>query len=55
MDRQRTAGGMADRPEWEVAATYRPGQQPEALHHPASVRGSGVVVGFELVMARIWT
>jgi Uma2 family endonuclease len=35
-------------------AIYRSGEEPEVLDHPTSVRGSGPVVGFELVMARIW-
>jgi Uma2 family endonuclease len=33
---------------------YRPGQAPEAYHHPNSVQGDGIMAGFELVMARIW-
>jgi Uma2 family endonuclease len=33
---------------------YRPGQAPEAYHHPSSVQGDGIMAGFELVMARIW-
>jgi Uma2 family endonuclease len=41
-------------PERQVVAIYRPGDQPEVLHHPTSVQGSGVVAGFELVMTRIW-
>ncbi len=41
-------------PERKLVAIYRPGDQPEVLHHPTSVQGSGVIAGFELVMARIW-
>jgi Uma2 family endonuclease len=41
-------------PERQVVAVYRPGDQPEAHHHPASVQGYGVIAGFELVMERIW-
>ena len=41
-------------PERQVVALYRPGDQPEVHHHPTSVRGSGPVAGFELVMDRIW-
>ena len=41
-------------PERQVVAIYRPGDQTEVHHHPSSVQGSGVVSGFELVMARIW-
>ena len=41
-------------PERKLVAVYRPGDQPEVLHHPTSVQGTGVIAGFELVMARIW-
>ncbi len=42
-------------PEEKTVYVYRPGgDSPEVLHHPASVQGSGVVAGFELVMARVW-
>jgi Uma2 family endonuclease len=41
-------------PDREVVAIYRPDDQPEVLHHPTSVQGTGVIAGFELVMARIW-
>jgi Uma2 family endonuclease len=37
-----------------AVSVYRPGDSPEVHHHPTSVQGSGVMVGFELVMARIW-
>jgi Uma2 family endonuclease len=42
-------------PERQVVAIYRPGDQPEVFQHPASVQGNGIVAGFELVMARIWS
>ena len=35
-------------------SVYRPDQSLEVHHHPSSVHGSGVMAGFELVMARIW-
>ena len=41
-------------PERKLVGIYRPGEQPEILHHPTSVQGSGVIAGFELVMGRIW-
>lgn len=41
-------------PERKVVAIYRPGDSPEVLHDPSSVRGTGPVAGFELVMARVW-
>ena len=44
---------LIDPIEQEVSI-YRPGESPEVHHHPTSVQGSGVMAGFELVMARIW-
>ena len=41
-------------PERKLVGIYRPGEQSEIHHHPTSVQGSGVIAGFELVMARIW-
>ena len=41
-------------PKRRVVAVYRPGDEPEVLHEPTSVQGSGPVAGFELVMARVW-
>jgi Uma2 family endonuclease len=41
-------------PERKLVAIYRSGDQPEILHHPTSVQGSGVIAGFELLMTRIW-
>ena len=41
-------------PENKTVSIYRPGEQPEILSHPTSVQGSGVMAGFELVMARVW-
>ena len=38
----------------ETVSVYRPGESPEVHHHPTSVQGTGVMAGFELVMARIW-
>ena|SRR5579862_7338453 len=37
-----------------TVSVYRPGESPEVNQNPTSVRGSGVMAGFELVMARIW-
>lgn len=45
---------------WLIDATdrmvlvYRLGDSPEVHQHPTSVQASGVMAGFELVMARIW-
>jgi Uma2 family endonuclease len=33
---------------------YREGDEPEILHDPTSVQGTGGVAGFELVMGRVW-
>jgi Uma2 family endonuclease len=44
---------LIDPIEQEVSI-FRPGESLEVHHHPTSVQGSGVMVGFELVMARIW-
>jgi Uma2 family endonuclease len=44
---------LIDPIEQEVTI-YRQGESPEVHHHPTSVQGSGVMAGFELVMARIW-
>jgi Uma2 family endonuclease len=44
---------LIDPIEQEVSV-YRSGVEIEVHHRPTSVQGSGIVVGFELVMARIW-
>jgi Uma2 family endonuclease len=41
-------------PERKRVSIYRPGDNPELLHDPTSVQGTGPVVGFELVLSRIW-
>jgi Uma2 family endonuclease len=41
-------------PVEKAVHVYRPGSVPEVHHDPASVQGSSVMAGFELVMARIW-
>jgi len=41
-------------PENKTVSINRLGEQAEVLTHPTSVQGNGVMVGFELVMARIW-
>jgi Uma2 family endonuclease len=33
---------------------YRPGAEPEYFANPTSVQGTGPIVGFELVLSRIW-
>ena len=38
----------------QAVKVYRPGQQPESHDRPSSVCGDGVMVGFELVLTRIW-
>jgi Uma2 family endonuclease len=42
-------------PEREAIGIYRPGAEPEVLPRPRSVQGSGVVEGFMLDLARIWS
>jgi Uma2 family endonuclease len=42
-------------PDNQVVSIYRPDQEPELLHQPTSVRGDGVMTGFELALARIWS
>lgn len=44
---------LIDPIEREVTV-YRPDDSPEVHHEPSSVQGSGVIAGFELVMARVW-
>jgi len=41
-------------PSRKVVEVYRLGEEAEVLAEPSSVQGSGPVVGFELVMARVW-
>lgn len=41
-------------PERRVVEVYRPGEGAEVFEDPSSVRGSGPVAGFELVMGRVW-
>ncbi len=41
-------------PEQKTVVIFRPGDEPEVLSLPSSVQGTGVVAGFELVMARVW-
>ncbi len=41
-------------PQEKAVTIYRPNHQPEHLAHPTSVQGTGPIVGFELVMSRIW-
>jgi len=41
-------------PQEKSVTIYRPNQQPEHHVHPTSVQGDGPIVGFELVMSRIW-
>jgi len=42
-------------PESETVTVYRPGQKADVHNHPTSVQGTGIIAGFELVMARIWS
>ncbi len=42
-------------PESKTVYVYRPEEQVDVLVEPSSVQGSGVMAGFELVMARIWS
>jgi Uma2 family endonuclease len=41
-------------PERRVVEVYRPGESVEVFEDPTSVRGTGPVRGFELVMGRVW-
>jgi Uma2 family endonuclease len=41
-------------PESQTVTVYRPDQQADIHNHPTSVQGTGVITGFELVMARVW-
>jgi Uma2 family endonuclease len=41
-------------PVEKAVTIYRPGQEPDRLYDPSSVQGTGPVVGFELVIARVW-
>ena len=41
-------------PERKIVEVYRPGQETELHENPSSVQGSGPVLGFELVMSRLW-
>ena len=41
-------------PERQVVAIYRSNRKSILQRHPASVKGDGVVSGFEILMARIW-
>ncbi len=41
-------------PEEKTVYVFRPVDSPEVHHRPTSIQGSGIVAGFELVMARIW-
>ena len=38
----------------QAVSVYRPGEAAEVRNQPSSVQGTGVMAGFELVMARIW-
>jgi Uma2 family endonuclease len=41
-------------PKEKSVTIYRPGDQPEHLAHPTFVQGTDPIVGFELVMSRVW-
>jgi Uma2 family endonuclease len=41
-------------PVEKTVSIYRPGEAAEVMCDPSSVRGTGVVAGFELAMARVW-
>ena len=42
-------------PERKVVEVYRQGEEPDVHEQPTSVQGSGPVIGFELVLKRIWS
>lgn len=41
-------------PDTQTVEIYRPGRDPEALVHPAIVKGEGLMEGFELDLASVW-
>ncbi len=41
-------------PKARRVTIYRPKQKAEVLEDPSTVKGTGCVAGFELVMARVW-
>ena len=41
-------------PKARTVSVYRPDHEPEVLHDPSSIQGTGPIAGFELVMSRIW-
>ena len=41
-------------PKRRAVEVYRPGEAAEIHEDPTSVQGSGCVLGFELVMSRVW-
>jgi Uma2 family endonuclease len=41
-------------PKRRAVEIYRPGEAPEVHKNPVSVRGSGPVQGFELMLGRVW-
>lgn len=42
-------------PADKTVTIYRPGEEPESRLDPTSVRGSGLVAGFELILSRVWS
>ncbi len=38
----------------QTVAIYRPREAPEIHHDPTSIQGTGPILGFELIMDRIW-
>ena len=49
----RKSVGLID-PIDKAVTIYGPGTEPEHLFDPTSVRGTGPIAGFELVMQRVW-
>ena len=41
-------------PTEQSVTVYRRGDKPEEHSYPTSVQGTGIMAGFELLMARIW-
>jgi len=41
-------------PQRKLAMIYRPGQEPETLLQPETLRGDGPIAGFILKMQRLW-
>jgi Uma2 family endonuclease len=41
-------------PQRKVVVVYRTNCVPEICEHPTSIKGDGIIVGFELPLSRVW-